>query len=155
MVESVLTGNASVAELIALLKLKDPKLCIQAMNIMYKIAEQNPQLIKPYKKDVLGWIAELKPVQCHWFVARILAVLNLNPSEQDRAVQICQSYLTDSGQNVTTWTLNAIVVIAQTNSKYQTLADQMLSEAMSSHSSALQARARQLISKYFHEALKI
>lgn len=66
----------------------DPLIRIRSADAVEKITAQRPELLQPFKKQILDEIALIDQQEVRWHVAQIIPRLALNPDERARAAVI-------------------------------------------------------------------
>src|SRR5215470_8998926 len=87
-------------ELIAGLWSKDPLVRMRAADAAEKVTRKNPQLLIPYKKELLGLLAEAREQELRWHLAVMVPRLALNPKERTGAISSLNSYMQDGSSIV-------------------------------------------------------
>lgn len=86
---------------------------MRAADAVEKITRLQPQLLAPFKKQLLEQVAGIGQKEVRWHVAQIFPRLSLNRSERAAAVEILLSYLKDKSSLVKTFALQALAELAQ------------------------------------------
>src|SRR5271170_7108316 len=82
-------------ELILGLWSDDPIVRMRAADAAEKVTRENPDLLKPHKRELLGLMAETKEKEVRWHLAAIVPRLPLNAAECRAAVTLLNGYLKD------------------------------------------------------------
>src|SRR5713226_6503672 len=121
-------GRVGNSDHVAALVFKDPNLCPQlivgwwsedllvrmrAADATEKVTRKNRELLGPYKKELLGLMAEAKEQELRWHLAVIVPRLMLNAQERQVAVSSLNSYLEDGSSIVKTFALQGLANLAQ------------------------------------------
>ena len=71
-------------ELIAGLWSEDSLVRMRAADAAEKVTRENPELLRPYKKELLGLMAEAGEQELRWHLAAMVPRLPLNPGSRSR-----------------------------------------------------------------------
>jgi len=74
---------------------EDPLVRMRAADATEKVARKIPELLRPYKKELLGLMAEAKEPELRWHLAVMVPRLPLNSKERQLATSVLSSYLED------------------------------------------------------------
>src|ERR1700722_6067869 len=95
-------------ELLAGLWSGDPLVRMRAADATEKVTRGNRELIQPYKKELLGLMAETKKQELRWHLAAMIPRLPLNAKERQLAVSLLNGYLQDGSSIVKTSALQGL-----------------------------------------------
>jgi HEAT repeat protein len=136
------------SELIAGLWSKDPLVRMRAADASEKVTRQNRGLLPPYKKELLGLMAETQEQELRWHLAAMIPRVPLSAKELQVAVKWLNRYLEDRSSIVRTSALQGLADLAN-------LADQgsilrlkvieALRDATRGGTPAMKARSRKLL----------
>jgi hypothetical protein len=73
-----------------------------------KVTRKKPELLTPYKKELLGLMAEAKDAELRWHLAAIVPRLPLNSKERQRVASALELYLADRSSIVKTFALQGL-----------------------------------------------
>src|SRR5271163_2220629 len=82
-------------ELIAGLWSEDPLVRMRAADAAEKVTRKNPELLRPYKKELLGLMAEATQQELRWHLAAMVPRIALNAKERRAVISVLISYLQD------------------------------------------------------------
>src|SRR5690349_289984 len=94
-VKLVLRAPKRFAELIKCLWSDDPIVRMRAADAAEKISAAQPELLKPYKAELLGLLAETEQIEIRRHLAQMIPRLPLTQEERRRATEAFQLYLED------------------------------------------------------------
>src|SRR5271166_279661 len=92
-------------ELIAGLWSADPLVRMRAADAAEKVTRKHAELLRPYKKELLGLMAEAQEQELRWHLAVMVPRLVLNVKERQDAMSLLQGYLEDPSSIVKTFAL--------------------------------------------------
>jgi len=124
---------------------EDPLVRMRAADAAEKVTRTNRKLLLPYKKELLGLMADAKEQELRWHLAVMIPRLPLNAAEQLRAISILNSYLEDRSSIVRTFALQGLADLAQADSGIRPTVIELLREAVRSGTPAMKARSRKLL----------
>jgi hypothetical protein len=125
----------------------DPDGCVRmrAADAAEKVSREQAVLLQPYKKAVLGLLAEAKEPELRWHLALIIPRLQLAPSECRRVADILRQYLEDRSSIVRAF---AIQGLSDLTGQYPCLRPtvlDLLRALTRSGTPAMRARGRKLL----------
>jgi hypothetical protein len=132
-------------ELIAGLWSGDPLVRMRSADATEKVTRSNHELLQPYKKELLGLMAETKEQELRWHLAAMVPRLPLNARERELAVSLLNSYLEDRSSIVKTCALQGLADLAQDDSILRPKVIELLRESTRNGTPAMRARSRKLI----------
>lgn len=132
-------------ELIAGLWSEDPLVRMRAADAAEKVTRKNRELLQPYKKELLGLMAETEQQELRWHLAAMVPRLRLNSRERQVAISSLNRYLEDRSSIVKTFALQGLADLAQDDPSIQPRVIEILREATRSGTAAMKARGRKLL----------
>jgi hypothetical protein len=81
----VLREPQQFPELIGLLWSDDPVLRMRAADAAEKVTVKRPELLSPYKRELLGLLAEAEQIELRWHLAAMVPRLALSADERQHA----------------------------------------------------------------------
>jgi len=124
----------------------DPMVSMRAADAAEKITRRAPELLQPYKKELLGLLSEATQQELRWHLAVMIPRLSLNGKELRRAGGILCSYLVDRSSIVRTFALQGLADLARQEPSMRPAVVELLREAVRGGSPAMKARSRRLLS---------
>lgn len=109
---AVLQEPGLFPELFAGLLDDDPVVQMRAADAVEKTTRKRPDLLQPWKRQLLEIVAQSDEKEIRWHVAQMLPRLKLTPGELDHAVQILNGYLQDTSSIVKTFSMQALADLA-------------------------------------------
>jgi hypothetical protein len=140
----VLENPALFGEVFAGMISEDPVVRMRSADAIEKISARRPDLLQPYKAQMLGPLAVAEQAEVRWHVAQMLPRLDLNPSEVSAAVEILRSYLHDQSVIVRTFALQGFADLTKKDPELKPQVLAMIDDAMRSGSPAEKSRGRRL-----------
>jgi hypothetical protein len=134
-------------ELIAGLWSADPLVRMRAADAAEKVTRKNREILLPYKKELLGLMAEARQQELRWHLAVMVPRLLLNPKERHLATSWLTRYLEDRSSIVKTFALQGLADLAQDDPGIRPGVIETLREATRSGTPAMKARSRRLLSR--------
>ena len=131
--------------LIAGLWSEDPLVRMRAADATEKVTRRNRELLRPYKKELLGLMAEAKEQELRWHLAVMVPRLLLNAKERQVATSLLNSYLEDRSSIVKTFALQGLADLAQDDPSIRPGVIEVLRESTRNGTPAMKARSRKLL----------
>jgi len=132
-------------ELIAGLWCADPIVRMRAADATEKVTRQNRELLRPYKKELLGLMTEAREQELRWHLALMVPRLLLNDRERQLAISVLSSYLEDRSSIVKTFALQGLADLAQDDPGIRPKVIEILRESTRNGTPAMKARSRKLL----------
>lgn len=133
------------AELIQCLWSHDSIVRMRAADAAEKVCAAEPGLLKPYKTELLGLLAETEQIELRWHLAQMIPRLPLTQGERRRAADALQLYLEDRSSIVRTFALQALADISRNDCELWPRVREILEQSMIRGTAAMKARARKLL----------
>jgi hypothetical protein len=134
-------------ELIAGLWSEDSLVRMRAADAAEKVTRKNSELLQPYRKELLGLMADAAEQELRWHLAAMVPRLRLSPKERKLAVSLLNGYLGDRSSIVKTFALQGLADFAQGDASLRPKVIEVLREATRSGTPAMKARSRKLLSR--------
>lgn len=147
MVKLVLRAPKRFADLMECLWSDEPIVRMRAADAAEKVSAAKPELLKAYKVELLGLLAETEQIEVRWHLAQMIPRLSLTKGERLRAAQVLQLYLEDQSSIVRTFALQALTDLSQSDAALRSLVREILEQSMLRGTAAMKARARMLLKK--------
>jgi hypothetical protein len=135
-------------QLIAGLWSSDPLVRMRAADAVEKVTREHPKLLQPYKKELLGLMAEARQQELRWHLAAIVTRFVLNARERKVAISSLHSYLEDRSSIVKTFALQGLADFARNEPDIRSGVIETLREAARTGTPAMRARSRKLLSQF-------
>jgi len=126
---------------------EDPLIRMRAADAIEKASAQNKNkdLLQPFKRELLGLLAEATQQELRWHLAQMIPRLELTRQERSRAAEALRVYLDDRSSIVKTWALNALAELVMQDDSLGPEVIELLRHAVRSGTPAMRARAKHLL----------
>jgi hypothetical protein len=118
---------------------------MRAADAVEKISREKPELLRPYKKELLGLIHEAEEKEVRWHLALMAPRLALNAKELTLAAAALKNYLGDRSSIVRTCALQALSDLAEQSPERVSEVTELLHQAARTGTAAMKARSRKLL----------
>ena len=118
---------------------------MRAADAAEKITRKRVDLLQPYKKELLGLLAEAQEQELRWHLAALVPRLDLNVKERQTAVSWLKRYLGDRSSIVKTFALQGLAELAKEDPGTRTGVIEILQDATRNGTPAMKARSRKLL----------
>ena len=132
-------------KLIAGLWSADPLIRMRAADAAEKVTRERPELLTPFKKELLGLMTEATEQELRWHLAAMVPRLPLNAAERQLAISSLNGYLEDRSSIVKTFALQGLADLAQNDSAIRPGVVETLRKATRNGTPAMKARSRKLL----------
>jgi hypothetical protein len=124
---------------------ENPLVRMRAADATEKITRKNPHLLRSYKRELLGLMAEAKQQELRWHLAAIVPRLLLTSEERRLAYSLLIGYLADRSSIVKTCALQALADLATDDSSILAGVIKILRQSIRNGTPAMKARSRKLL----------
>lgn len=131
--------------LIAGLWSEDPLVRMRAADAAEKVTRANRDLLEPYKRELLGLMADAQEQELRWHLAAMVPRLRLNARERRLAISSLNRYLEDRSSIVRTFALQALADLAENDPGIRPSVIELLRESTRTGTPAMKARSRKLL----------
>ncbi len=135
-------------KLIAGLWHADQLVRMRAADATEKVTRTHRELLHPYKRELLGLMAESPEQEVRWHLAVIVPRLILRTKERQAAISSLCSYLQDRSSIVKTFALQGLADLAKDEPKMRSRVLAILREATRNGTPAMKARGRKLLIQF-------
>ena len=118
---------------------------MRAADAAEKVTWKNREWLQPYKKELLGLMADAKEQELRWHLAVMIPRLSLNPRERQLARSLLNRYLEDRSSIVKTLALQGLADLAEDDSNLLPGVIEVLRESARKGTAAMRARSRKLL----------
>ena len=132
-------------KLIAGLWSADPLIRMRAADAAEKVTRERPELLTPFKKELLGLMTEATEQEMRWHLAAMVPRLPLNAAERELAISSLNTYLEDRSSIVKTFALQGLADLARGDPAIQPTVVEILRDATRNGTPAMKARSRKLL----------
>jgi hypothetical protein len=145
---AVLRDSRRLSELIECLWSDDPVTRMRAADAAEKVSVRRPEMLAPFKAELLGLAEEATQAELRWHLAQMLPRLRLSPSDRHRAWNCLQCYLDDRSSIVKTCAIQAMAELAKGNADAEAEVVDLLKQACRTGTPAMKARSRKLLKQF-------
>lgn len=135
---------ALVTELAALTEDPDWLVAQRALDLMEKLAQDDPTRIEPHKKVFIGPLAQSDKWEIRLQIVRALPLFRWTPVQARRVEEILMENVSYPQTFVRAWALDSLATIAERRPTLKPTVRRHLRKFEASSSKALQARARHI-----------
>ncbi len=132
-------------ELIAGMWSDDPLVRMRAADAAEKVTRGNPELLQPFKKQLLSLMAETSEQELRWHLAAMVPRLRLSTRDLEAAASLMHGYLEDRSSIVKTSALQGLADLARHDASLLPKVMELLRESTRSGTAAMKARSRKLL----------
>jgi len=143
--EMVAADPALFPALIAGLWSTDELVRMRAADANEKVTRKRREFLHPYKKELLGLMAETQQQELRWHLAVIVPRLMLTARERQSAMDSLTGYLKDRSSIVKTFALQGMADLAEGQPELRSAVIDILREATRKGTPAMKARSRKLL----------
>jgi hypothetical protein len=133
--------------LIAGLWSEDRLVRMRAADAIEKVTRTRPELLQPYKRELLGLLAETCEQELRWHLAVMVPRLSLKSKDRQAAISAMNRYLEDRSSIVKTFALQGLADLAEGAPNLRSRVVEILREATRKGTPAMKARGRKLLIK--------
>jgi hypothetical protein len=146
-VAKVLANPGLFSSLFRALNDPDPLVRMRASDAVEKITARTPEILAPYRKELIRIAETAKQQEVRWHVAQLLSRVRLSRPEREKVVGIMSRYLKDNSKIVRTFAMQALADIASEDVELRRPILKKLEAATRSGSPAMKARGRKLLAE--------
>lgn len=142
----MVTSNPKLlGDVVNAILVENPGIRMRASDALEKITRNNPEWLKPYKRQILTKIAGINQKEVRWHAAQILPRLNLTKKERRKAYDLMQVYLKDESSIVKTYAMQALTDIAMQDRSYARKVRNQVERLITEGSPAMKSRGKKLL----------
>jgi hypothetical protein len=144
---AAMVGKATTLfpELMAGLWSEDPLARMRAADAAEKVTRKKRELLQPYKKELLGLMAETEQQELRWHLAAMVPRLLLDTKQRNLVTTLLVGYLEDRSSIVKTFALQGLADLAQDDPSIRPGVIEILRQATRTGTPAMKARGRKLL----------
>ncbi|HXZ28330.1 MAG TPA: hypothetical protein VEG08_10075 [Terriglobales bacterium] len=124
---------------------------MRAADAIEKVTRAAPGLLRRYKRELLGLLAEAEQAEVRWHLAAMVPRLPLSPAECRHAASLLQLYLDDRSSIVKTFALQGLSDLAQQEPSLRGSVLELLRQSVRNGTPAMKARSRKLLARLEEE----
>ena len=144
----VLSQPALFRELIRGLWHEDPVVRMRAADAAEKVSVQKPELLRPFKQELLGLLAEAQEQELRWHLAQMVPRLALSPKDRALVYRTLRTYLADRSSIVKTFAMQGLADLAASDKQLLPETMELLSNLTRTGTPAMRARGRKLLARF-------
>lgn len=115
-ISELLIATGGLAEIYELFLDSDPVVAMRASYVAMKVAEQNPESVRPFSADLLNNLALYTQQEVRWHIPQLLVHLHLTDAERRRAYDVVMDWAeTDKSKIVGYYGFQAAADFAETD----------------------------------------
>jgi HEAT repeat protein len=126
---------------------EDPLVRMRSADAAEKVTAQRPELLQPYKGQLLRIIARYPEKDIRWHVAQMLPRLKLTKDERDAGVKLMREYLKDESSIVRTFSMQALADFASQDRELLPQVLPLIETLTRTGTPAMASRGRRLLKK--------
>ncbi|HEV2690352.1 MAG TPA: hypothetical protein VGV35_17470 [Bryobacteraceae bacterium] len=150
--KAVLSNASKFADVFSGMLGEDRLIRMRSADAVEKVTAIRPELLQPYKSQLLRLVSTCPDKEVRWHVAQMLPRLTLTSAEEKRAVEILVEYLDDDSRIVKTFSMQALADLALRNRQLLPLVIPIVERCTHSGSPAMTSRGRKLLKKLWRIA---
>jgi hypothetical protein len=124
---------------------EDPLVRMRTADAAEKVTRKNPEMLRPYEKELLGLMAEAAEPELRWHLAVMVPRLQLGDKERQVATSLLKGYLRYRSSLVRTFALQGLADLAQDDPSIRSEVIEILRAATRQGTPAMKARGRKLL----------
>jgi hypothetical protein len=144
----ILKNPRRFSELIECLWSDDPIVRMRAADAAEKASLKKPELLAPFKAELLGLAEEAVQAELRWHLAVMLPRLPLSRTDCKRARFILHKYLSDRSSIVKTCALQGLAELARGDAAIEAEMIDLLETVCRTGTPAMKARSRNLLKQF-------
>lgn len=126
---------------------EDPVVRMRTADAMEKLSLENPQLLYPYKAELIGLARWTQQQELRWHAAQMIPRLKLTAKEEATVTEIFFDYLNDRSKIVVTFAMQALSDLALKKGAASDRLIRAVEKLTRTGSPAIQSRGKKLIEK--------
>ena len=111
---------------------------------------KKPELLRPFKAELLGLLTEAKEQELRWHLAQMVPRLVLSEVERAHVAGVLRTYLDDRSSIVKTCAMQGLADLAATDEKLLPATMELLGQLTRTGAPAMRARGRKLLARFAH-----
>jgi len=124
---------------------EDAVVRMRAADAAEKVTREKPEWLAPYRKELLGLLAETEEQEVRWHLAVIVPRVELSSRERLAVFGVLTRYLEDRSSIVKTFALQGLADLANNESRIRPMVVETLRQATRTGTPAMKARSRKLL----------
>jgi hypothetical protein len=124
---------------------EDPLVRMRAADAAEKVTRRNREFLQPYKKELLGLMADAGEQELRWHLAAMVPRIQLTARERQLVTSLLNRYLEDRSSIVRTFALQGLADLAKCDPSTRPAVIDVLRESTRNGTPAMKARSRKLL----------
>lgn len=125
----------------------NPLIRMRSADAVEKITAQHPELLRPYKTQLIAQVARIEQKEVRWHVAQMICRVRWNAAEQRRVLELMLEYSSDSSSIVKAFAMQALADLARQAPELRPATLAHLQALTSRGTPAMKARGRKLLAE--------
>jgi hypothetical protein len=125
----------------------NPAIRMRAADAAEKVSRSAPSLLRPFKQELMGLLAEATQQEMRWHLAPMVTRLPLTAAERAFAAGCFQNYLSDRSSIVRTYAMQGLADLAESDKKLRGEVVDLLRSLTGTGTPAMRARGRKLLAR--------
>ncbi|MCL4866062.1 MAG: hypothetical protein KJZ47_09235 [Gemmatimonadales bacterium] len=146
-VAAVLADPTLFGELFEGIMVEDPVVAMRCADAAEKVSVTRPDLLRPFKRALLGALAAHHQQEVQWHVAQMLPRLELTARERARALAILDRYLASPSSIVKTFAMQAMAELSDQAPSLRPRVVRRLRHLTETGTPAMRSRGRRLLDR--------
>jgi hypothetical protein len=142
-----LADRARFPQLLKCMWSEDPVVRMRAADATEKVSAKKPELLRPFKAELLGLAQQSTQQELRWHLALMLPRLPLSAAERQATGAVLKEYLEDRSSIVRTLALQGLWDLSQKDSELLAEVRAILEQTTRTGTAAMKARARKLLTR--------
>ncbi len=126
---------------------EDPLVRMRAADAAEKVSVKKPELLRPFKAELMGLLTEAKEQELRWHLAQMVPRLALSATERAHVARTLRTYLDDRSSIVKTCAMQGLA-LAAADDKLLPATMELLSQLTRTGTPAMRARGRKLLARF-------
>jgi HEAT repeat protein len=139
---------AQVSDIVALTKDPNWLVSMRAVDLLEKLAHENPDWVEPYKGIFLGALADSDKWEIRLQIVRALPRFMWSPAQRRRVIEILLRDVEHPQKFVRAWALDSLATYSQNDAALVPVVRRLLKSFERSGSKALTTRARHIRKRF-------
>jgi hypothetical protein len=143
----VLAAPRLFATLFGGMQSTDVLIRVRSADAVEKLTRHHPEWLRPYKRQLVGALANSEQKEVRWHVAQMLPRLDWSERELPQVVQLLRGYLADDSSIVKSCAMQALAELLPQAPALRQEIEQQLRELSTTGTPAMRARGRKLLAR--------
>ena len=145
-VKQVLQNPSMFEELYSALFHGNPGIRMRTADALVKITSQNPELIQPYKKELIDNVSRVDQPEVQWHLAQLYSYLSLEKDEEMKILDILLGFIKNTNSNIVkVFSLQTLADIAEHNKDIKSKVVELIKNEMEKGAPSVMSRGKKLL----------